>query len=393
MKKVLNNIIENRYKYSFIAIIVSAIIGYFINSVGIKEWIFTTDKILSLWWSTKFFALLLASYELFLIFANKKLALAGTIILSFSGAVQWNFCNIDSLVLGEIIVVLINKIINAEKVKKSFIILIVGIIACFIAYTYTFQPFAISFGYVFVAFLVFVFIRNKEVLKKDKKKLIILSTTCTLGIISAVIAKVFFGRNNSEEFSTNIYGISYLFSYLYDILLPFNKQEYNYLLGGIISIFPIPVIASLYYMYKNEEHIDFLMPITVVSIFEIVLYMINLSDGIMKVTMFYGIDKMRIMPAIELTNLFLLLYFLSNIKVELCSFKNSMRLTILLICILAFIKYPSAFTDKRYLYLFVCELAIFSITFLNSKDERYERLLVRAMVLISLIGGSLVNLL
>ena len=111
MKKIYEVIIKNRYIFSIAMIFLSTIFGFFINSIGIKEWIFTTDKVLSLWWNIKFYSLILVSYELFYIITNKRkgTSLVGAIVITFSSFVQLNFTRVDSLIIGELIVVLIFK--------------------------------------------------------------------------------------------------------------------------------------------------------------------------------------------------------------------------------------------------------------------------------------------
>ena len=77
-------------------------------------------KIEVVWLVIKFIALIFASFELFSIITNKnkKMSIAGTIVLAFSGCVMWNLDKIDSLILGEIITVLIYKIVTESKIKK-----------------------------------------------------------------------------------------------------------------------------------------------------------------------------------------------------------------------------------------------------------------------------------
>lgn len=166
IKKLYNFLIENRYKLSVILIIVSTVMGFLENSMELKEWLVTKDVSLCLWWNIKFYSLLLATYELFLIITNNKnISIIGTIVIAFSGTVQWNFNYIDALIIGEIITVLINKLLETSKVKKQ-ILLPITISIAIICYTYTQTSFAISFGYVFIALIIWIFIKNKEYLKK-----------------------------------------------------------------------------------------------------------------------------------------------------------------------------------------------------------------------------------
>ena len=104
-------------------------------------------KIEVAWLVIKFIALVFASFELFSIITNnnKKMSIAGTLVLAFSGCVMWNLDKIDSLVLGELITFFTYKIVM-EKSYKKIIPMMIIIVVSSIIYMYTFRPFAISFG-------------------------------------------------------------------------------------------------------------------------------------------------------------------------------------------------------------------------------------------------------
>lgn len=385
-------IVENRYKISGIMIIISTILGFFMNSLEIKEWIFTTDKVLSLWWNIKFFVLLLASYELFLIITNKNqnLSIVGTTVLAFSGVVQLNFTKIDSLILGEIIIVLIYKIITNESIKKN-ILMSVAIIICSISYMYTFRPYAVAFGYVFLALIIWIIIRNRNVLKNNKINLTSVIIVMTTAILGALIANIFFYKYNSETVEEFSYGISGLFSYLYNCLLPFYNFEQKEMFGSIISVFPIPMCISLYYMYKNDKHADFLLPITVVTVFETIFCISGFPEILSKITMFSDINSLRVMPAVGLSNLLIIFYFLENVDEEILKVKYTIRMTIILICFLMFLVYPTTFSAKKFLYLFASELSLLSFSFLNYNDKKIKKIFLFFLVSITLICGVPVN--
>lgn len=385
IKKLYNIIIENRYKISLVMIFISAIFGFFINNLSIKEWVFTLDKVNSLWWNIKFYGLLLASYELFYIITNNKnLSVAGTVILAFSGCTQYNFVNIDSLVLGELITILIYKILTINDLKRD-IILSIAIVLSSIAYMFTYRPYAVAFGYVFLALIIFELIRNRQALKS---KLTLLLITLLTSIISAFITNMFVYKVQTENIS---YGISSLFSYLYNFLLPFNQVENKKLLGSFISIFPLPMCLSLFYLYKNENHEDFLLPITIISVLETIYCISGFPNILSKITMFNGINDTVAMQAVCLSNLFIMFYFFSNIQDLSFKIKYSIRITVLAICLLIFIKYPTVFLGKGYLYLFASELTLLTFLFLNYNDKRYQKVLLFLVILLTLISGVPVN--
>lgn len=388
IKKIYKVILENRYKFSAIIIVFFAIIGFFLNDVSIKEWILTTDRIFSLWWSIKFFALFLSSYELFYLITNQKknLSVAGTIVVTFSGCVQWNFLNIDSLILGTIIIILIHKIVTGENLKKNIFCGLLTIL-CSIAYMYTFRPYAIAFGYVFFALILWILVQNRNLLKNNKSKIITISLTILFSVVTAILVEIFFGKYNGENSENFNSGLAGLYSYLYNCLLPFYNFEKRELLGSMVSVFPIPMFMALYYMYKKDKHIEFLLPITIVSVIETIYCISGFPNIVNKMTMLSGSSGIRVMPAVQLANIFIMFYFFGNIEDSLFKLKHTIRITIISICMLVFIQYPIAFSAKKFLYLFVCELSLLTFLLLNYEDKRYQKVCVFFLIIISLISG------
>ena len=346
-------------------------------------------KIEIIWNIIKLVALVFSSFELFSIITNnnKKTSIAGTIVLAFSGCILWNLNKIDAVILGEIITVLIYKIINENKIKK-IIPISVAIVFFSIIYMYTFRPFAISFGYLFLALILWIIAKNFNILKENKKKILILFFIVVLSIIGASCAEIFFAKPYNDYIDTNTtLGISGLFTYLYTPLLPFNDITDPGLWASIFSLFPIPMVIALYFMYKQEKHSEFLLPIVIVTVFESVYCISGFPNIISKFTMLSSVSPMRVIPAVQLANIFILFYFLENIKDSLFSIKYAIRITIITICILAFIKYPTIFSSKGYLYLFAIEMSLLIFMFLNYSDKNYKKMFLILLCLISLIGG------
>ena len=74
IKKKYNYIIEKRYIISLVLIILSSIVGIFINkgNYELAECITNTGLYLSPWWNLKFYALLLSCYEIFYLITNNN---------------------------------------------------------------------------------------------------------------------------------------------------------------------------------------------------------------------------------------------------------------------------------------------------------------------------------
>ncbi len=390
-KKLYTIIVENRFKISLIMIIISTIIGFFQNQVGIKEWILNTSTVLSLWWNIKFYVLLLVSYELFSIITNQSMSysIIGTIVIVFSGAVQWNFNKIDSLIIGQLIVVLIDKFLKEEKNSYKYIFSL-GILASIIAYAFTFEGYAISFAYVFIALIIWILIKNKEKLK-DKKTLFIGILTIIVSVIGAIICRSFIPFSYNDTIESEAKGLSLLYTYLYNMLLPFNALGENALYGSFISAFPLPMLLALYYMFKNDDNAEFLLPITLVAVLETVFCMSGFPTILEKITLFSNVLLTRSIAAVNLANVYIMFYMLKNINKKIFSISGAMRVSIVLMIVVGFIGYPEIFGTRMFLNLFMVEACLLSFLFLIFHDENYKKTLLFFLCIFTLIGGITVN--
>lgn len=390
-KKLYTIIVENRFKISGIMIIISTILGYWQNQVELKEWILNTESVLSLWWNIKFYGLLLVSYELFNLITDKNTvySIVGTIVIVFSGAVEWNFTKIDSLIWGQLIIVLLDKLLKEQKNTKKGIFAI-GILLSIVAYMFTFEGYAISFGYVFIALIIWILIKNKEFLK-NKKTLIIVISTLAISIICAVITKTVTQMHYNDTIIDEGRGIQYLFTYLYNIVLPFKDLSINRLYGSFISIFPLPMLFALYYMYKNDDNVEFLLPITIVSILETVFCMSGFPEIVNKISLFSNVSLSRSIAAVNLANVYILFYTIKHIDKKIFSITSAIRIAVVLMIVIGFISYPEKIATRMYLNLFMIEICLLSFLYSIFHDKNYKNVLLFFLCIITLIGGVTVN--
>lgn len=389
-KKLYTIIVENRFKISIVMIAISTIIGYLQSNSGIQEWLLNTSTTLSLWWNIKFYGLLLVTYELFKIITDESqgMSIVGTIVVVFSGAVQWNFNKIDSLIWGELIVVLLNKLLNQEN-SKNKTLYIFGIMISIVAYAFTFTGYAISFGYVFFALTIWILIKNRNDLKNNS---VLLVGVTAISIACAVILRIKIPLNYNDVIEPEARGLSILYSYLYNILLPFNNLgEETALFGSFLSAFPIPMLIALYYMYKNDNHIEFLLPIVIISVLETVFCMSGLPDVINKITLFSNVSLSRGVAGVSLASVYIMFYMIKHIDKKVFSVTSAMRVVVVLMIAIGFIGYPENFRTKNYMMLFMIEACLMSFLFLIFHDENYKKTLLFFLCVFALIGGITVN--
>ena len=352
-------------------------------------------------WNLKCISLILVTFELLYLLTNKdkKISVIGTIMVFFSGFMQW-WSIVDIIIYGELAIVLLDKFLVSNDFKIRCACL-AGITISAISYVFTLYPaYMVAFGYVFLALAIWVIIKNRKEYKISKKDII--PIILSVGSIAFLGYRYWYLSQETLNIISNTSypgkrlengggGIPYLFSYLYNFLLPYIDTVDNCSVANIISIYPIPMIIGIYYLYKEEKHVSFLLPISIVAVLETVFCVSGLPQILSNITLLKYTTIQRIVPAIGFANFYILLYILANIDEEIVSMKISIRISLLAMCIVAFIPLPVEFSTKGYLLLISGTLCLLSFLFLNSSDKRYKKVLLSILLLLSLIGGVLVN--
>jgi hypothetical protein len=340
------------------------------------------------WLNIKFVGLCLVLYELFFIITNenKNLSFWGSIIVLLSSAVAYNLTKIDSLVLGSLTIVLLNKLFTEESYNKKILYSIL-IVLVSLFYSYTFIPYAVAFGYLFIGLIIYITLKNKNTLKDSKFTRIALYLTVFFSVCMMAFSKLIIKNTYVEVITEQYNGLGLMFSYLYNVLLPFNNIANKELLSSIIGVAPIPMFIALYYIYKNEKHIEFLLPVTLFAVIETVFALANLPETLKGLLFLTNVSSARIIDAIQLANLFIIFYFISNVKEKLFSIKVSMRLTIVFLLLLILVPFPNEFSGRLALSLFILEETLFIFLFLNMEEESYVKVLIFFLVIFSLLSG------
>lgn len=287
-------------------------LGYLINSgVGI-----------AFAWNLRFFLLLLVSYELFYIITNEKkyYSLVGSIVVTFSGAVQW-LSMFDVIIVGELAIVLLNKFLQSTNFKIRVSCLI-GITICAITYVFTFYPpFMVAFGYVFLALAIWIIIKNKDKYKISIKDILV-AIAC-IGFMIFIFLRYFnLSQNTLNILANTSYpgnrisnggnGIGYAFAWIMNPFLKTITFSDNCTLASIISLFPLPLIYSIYCI-KNKKHLSFFIPITMFTLIETFFTIIGLPSIISKISLLNYTTVDRVAVAINFANVYMLFYILANI--------------------------------------------------------------------------------
>ena len=360
------------------------------------------DMAFSFAWNFKLIALLLITFEFFQILTNKKkyLSLVGSILISFSSFIAWHF-EPDVLIFGELALIAIDNFMRTDNVKIKFGISIVLVYAI-ISYIFSFNiAWMISFGYVFLAIFIWIVLKNAKEYKFRKIDLICI--VLLIGIVAIFLGrfyvlsqdsiKAMFNTSYAEERNvTGGKGISYLFSYAYSFLLPFVETENNMLYAGMLSLFPIPLIMGMIYIYKKEKHIDFILPMLIVLVVESIWCMTGFPKVLGKISLLNMVPVEKCAVAVALGSIYLYMYMISNIEEKFISLKDSVKVVLIILVLFFCIDRPEILqATKGQMYFFAAILTMAYFLSVNSLDKKYTKLFLGYIVIWTLVGSIFVN--
>lgn len=368
--------------------------------------LFGKDAGLSFYWYARIVAMLLGSFELCMILTNKnkKLSLAGMVIISFSSAVQWWYC-MDCLIWGQIILVLIDKFMNTDKKYVKYLCSF-GIISSCLAYAFILYPaWQITFAYVFLALLIWIVVKNIRNEYKFTKNDIVLIFITILSILALLIRWLLLSHNTITEIMSTKYpgnriglggNIKTIFSYFYSILFPFiyfpNPCEYS----NMLSYFPIPILIAIVYLVKNKKKDLFLYLTLGVSAFFGIYCFIGFPKFLAKITLLSMTITERAEIPFGVLNIYIFIYLLSKIDIKdvLLNKKSNIAITILMIIILI----TSLIFSKQFEYMNIMQVIVLGIIFyiaiynlLNINKEKNKNIFIYLSIVIALGMGLFVN--
>lgn len=367
---------------------------------------------LSFQWYARLLALLLSSFELLMIISrkNKLASLVGTLLITFSPAVQWWYSNfiVDILIIGNFSIVAIDKFM-LEKRKSIKYLYILALIVLAVSYVFIFYPaWQISFAYVYLALLIFIVIKNRKIYKFNLYDLfaIIIGIAAVCGILlryynmSKDTLNILMNTDYpGARFELGGGGAKILFSYIYSMYFPFfdtaNPCEYS----SMLSFFPMAMILSCIYILRNKgrkEHFKFLIPVWTVTIILSIFSLTTTSSVFSKITLLYMCPPFRVIVPLGFSQILLLIYVIGNIKSEdrilnnktsaICSF----FCTTILICI-AIKTAPVGYFGSLKSYISGIYFVILFFTFFTINNIKCKNLAYIMLIGLSIVSGCFVN--
>lgn len=373
--------------------------------------LFGTDAGLSFYWYARLVAMMLGSYELCLILTkrNKKVSLCGMIVITFSAAVQWWYC-MQVLIWGQIVVVLVDKFMTTNKKRNKYLCAL-GILVSGLSYIFEFYPaWQISFGYVFLALIIWILIKNIKYEKYRFTKHDVAVIVITLLCIALLLGRWYMLSKDTlaAEMNTDYPGernevgggALNLYSYFYNIFFPteeyLNPCEYS----SMLSLFPIPLILGLIYVIRNKKDLHFWIPMLVVGGFLSIWCVYGFPEFLAILTKMSMSTAGRASIPLGTVCIYILIYLIGNFETDdkLINKKLSYVLSgIFILFIIYKAKTTIGFAEEfHYLDKFKILLGgeiflalIFGV--LNINNEKIKNYTIYGLIAVALITGLGVN--
>lgn len=369
------------------------------------------DMGFSFYWYVRLVAMMLGAYELCLILTNKnkKISLCGMLVITFSAAVQWWYC-MHVLIYGQIVVVLIDKFMNTNKKRNKYLCAL-GILIAGLSYVFELYPaWQVSFGYLFLAIVIWILFKNIKYgnykFTKHDVLVIIITIICLVLLIGRwyVLSKDAIEATMNTDYPGERQevggGAINLYSYFYNIFFAredfLNPCEYS----SMLSLFPIPMIIGLIYVIRNKKDLHFWVPMLVASGFLTIWCVYGFPAWLANITFMSMTTAGRVSIPVGTACIYMLVYLMASIKKE-DKFISKNAAIVLSGLFILFIIYKAKTTigyaaDFPYLDRFkilvageIFLAAIFGI--LNIQNEKIKNYTIYGLIAIALITGLGVN--
>lgn len=369
---------------------------------------------LSFYWYGRLIALLLVTFEFLRLLSknNKLLSLMGAIALTGSSVVLWWYSNyiVDLLISSQLTLLLFNQYLK-EKSKKNRILCSIGIGWSFSWFIMVLYPaWQIPLGYLSLIFAIYIFTNNFNKNKEFKDYLYLLISIFI--VIVFLIIYFHYGLSTLRIIRDTVYpgkrisiGGNYglqNFTYIYSLLFPFkdigNPCEYS--IG--VSLFPIPLLVSIFYILKNlfERNKNFIknnlliILLTILSLIFTLYTFIEIPTILAKISLLSFCPSKRISVILSIINLYLLIMMVGKIKINKWYqylFAILFALLISTVCIyFSHFLYPNYLNLKMNIIL-IFFLFVLILSFLLSCKKVCRYIFIGLMILVGIVNLIFVN--
>ena len=368
------------------------------------------DRGLSFYWYIRIIAMMLGSFEICMLLTDKKkkISLCGMIMITFSSAVQWWYC-MDSLIWGQIILLLLNKFMTTDD-KKIKIACGLGEIIAVTSYIFILYPaWQVSFAYVFFAIFVWLMIKNfKNGYKINKFDIAVVGVAlfCVLGLVvrwfslSGDTIHAIMNTDYPGERREVGGGARNLYSYFYNIFFPYKYYPNPCEEASMLSFYPLPILLSIVYLIlnrKERKHWIFLIPTIVISIFLTIWCRLGFPEILAKCTLMSMTTSPRATIPLGTIQIYMLIYLFACISKD-DKWLNSKLAYILPVFATAYMVYQSVISCVMPGYFGFIKIILSAVLFgiaifglFNINKEKIKNALLYFLIVIALITGLPVN--
>ena len=390
---------------------------------------FGNDAGISFYWYGKLVLMLLGSYEICRIITKdkRKVSLVGMIAITFSAATQWWYC-MDTLIWGQLIIVLVNKFMITNKKYVKYLCAL-GLVSVLLAYAFVLYPaWQIPFVYVLFAVFIFMFVTNIKDGYRFTIHDVIVITLTVLTVLAFVTAWFVTSKDAIEATMSTDYpgqrrevggGSFILYSYIYNIFYPYKDAFNPCETSSMLSFYPIPMIFGILYLFRNrkdekiKDDLLFLIPAIFIGVFLTVWCKYGFPEIIAKLSLMSMSTSQRASIALGTINIYILMYLFGRMEDrkeenvnKTKDLKNILSVLVKIVIAVLFTVY-ALYIARKHLVIFLPPMdaylgkikilisgVLFGITFIsifNMDKKCFRNFAYTMIVIIALVGGITVN--
>lgn len=372
-----------------------------------------TERAFSFSWYLPYFLAFFTCFEFFMIITkkNRKYSLLGTLLIVFSPVVQW-WQSSDIFVYGMMAILAFYYFVKANSWKKRLLFSILFGYSGFLYLMCLYPAWQVPYAYFYLIMLIWIIKENKE--KLHIKDLLYLTVALSIIIIPTYIlfkqnaevikittATVYPGSRNS----TGGGPWDSIFTYIFDIYLPYKNLGNPCELSQFICLFPLPLIMSAYLIFKRNKKDLLLVLMSIVQLFLVIWSIFPLPEIVSKLTLMYMSTVNRTLTVIGFLSVIEMIYIMSIFEdSDVLLLKSKKNYFILLIsfclsCVVFYLGYNSlnsSYPGYLNIYMNIISFIILFLLFYlflnnNFKANNYLTYLLIAVTLISSITVIPIN--
>lgn len=364
---------------------------------------------LSFFWVSRLLVLLLVSFEFGRLLANdnKKLALAYSLLITFSPLIQWWFAInglVEQLIFGQLGVLLIYFYMKTTDYRKRLLIGLAMVIVVggfgFVLY----PSWQIPFAYVFAMLAVWIFLKHRHEFSYGKKDFIIILLsfailtvlmahilTTSLETIKIYLNTAYPGNEVFNGMGVATYFFNYVPSIFFSVMpdnIPLNVVDTS----AFCDFFPVPLILAFIVLAYQKTKDKLLYGLLALYFIMVIFYFVPLPDFILDITLRGHVRNIRLYSVIGFLGILILIRSIASLK-ELKPKKLIVMSSFILSLIIVYLStfsYQGYYMTWMLVILIVFYTAFISIIFMSSSTKG-KKIFFIACIVLAFLTGALVN--